>query len=129
LTDTLEQLKIVTTSEGADIDIELEAKYRAFIQEEMAALFAPVLKELREYTDRAIEAEKRACLLEESDSRAKKEYFEANTKLKQLQVQFEEKEKKLRDFEEQKKRLNLMEVQLKIQQLEKSKKGFWWFRK
>ncbi len=93
---------------------------------EVFSLFGAILKEMRQYTDRAIEAEKKVCLLEDYDGRAKQEYFEASTEIKRLQIQLEQKEKKLKEFEEQKKKLNLMEVQLRLLQLENNKKKSFW---
>ena len=96
---------------------------------EMIALFEAILVELKQYTERTINAEKKVYLLEDYENRAKKEYFELSSEVKQLKMELEDKDKKLREFEEQKKRLNLMEVQLKIMQLEKNKKKFWEFWK
>lgn len=96
---------------------------------EMVALFEAILNELKMYTERTIAAEKRVYLLEDYENRSKKDYFELSSEVKKLKIELEDKEKKLREFEEQKKRLNLMEVQLKIMQLEKSKKKFWEFWK
>lgn len=96
---------------------------------EVFSLFTAILQEMREYTDRAIDAEKKVSLLESNDSRAKKAYFGISSEVKQLRIQLEEKEKKLKECEEQKKRLNLMEVQLRIMQIEKNKKSFWEFWK
>jgi len=87
------------------------------------------LKELKQYTERTIEAEKKVYLLEDYETRVKQDYFELSSEVKQLKVQLDEKDKKIKDYEEQKKRLNLMEVQLKIMQLEKNKKKFWEFWK
>lgn len=96
---------------------------------EMVALFEAILSELKQYTERTIAAEKRVYLLEDYENRSKKEYFELTSEVKQLKVELEDKGKKLKEYEEQKKRLNLMEVQLKLMQLEKSKKKFWEFWK
>ena len=52
-----------------------------------------------------------------------------NDKDKNFLDKLKEKEQKLKDYESQKKRLNLMEVQLKILQLERNKKTFWGFWK
>ena len=98
-------------------------------QTDMVSLFEVLLKELKSYTDRTIEAEKKIFLLEDYERRVKEEYFEIKSEVKQLQVQLEDKNQKLREFEEQKKRLNLMEVQLKIMQLSNAKKKFWEFWK
>ena len=98
-------------------------------QTEMVSLFEVLLKELKSYTDRTIEAEKKIFLLEDYERRVKEEYFEIKSEVKQLQVKLEDKNQKLREFEEQKKRLNLMEVQLKIMQLSNAKKKFWEFWK
>lgn len=94
-------------------------------QSEIFSLFETLLKELKQYTDRTIEAEKKIYLLVDQESRFKKEYYEVSSEIKQLKVQLEEKEKKIKEFEEQKKRMNLMEVQLKLLQLEQSKKKPW----
>ncbi|HBG49615.1 MAG TPA: hypothetical protein DDW90_08980 [Cyanobacteria bacterium UBA9971] len=98
-------------------------------QTDMVSFFEVLLKELKSYTDRTIEAEKKIFLLEDYERRVKEEYFEIKSEVKQLQVQLEDKNQKLREFEEQKKRLNLMEVQLKIMQLSNAKKKFWEFWK
>lgn len=94
-------------------------------QSEILLLFETLLKELKQYTDRTIEAEKKIYLLVDQENRFKKEYYEVSSEMKQLKVQIEEKEKKIKEFEEQKKRMNLMEVQLKLLQLEQSKKKPW----
>lgn len=98
-------------------------------QSDMNTFFRSILKELKEYTDRMIEAEKKVYLLENYENRAKNNYVEINSEIKQLKAQLEEKEQKLKDYEDQKKRLNLMEVQLKILQLENNKKKPWKFWK
>ncbi|OGH95274.1 MAG: hypothetical protein A2039_03700 [Candidatus Melainabacteria bacterium GWA2_34_9] len=98
-------------------------------QPDMISLFEVLLKELKAYTDRTIEAEKKIFLLEDYERRVKEEYFEIKSEVKQLKVQLEDKNQKLKEFEEQKKRLNLMEVQLKIMQLSNAKKKFWEFWK
>lgn len=100
-----------------------------FNQTDMVSLFEVLLKELKSYTDRTIEAEKKIFLLEDYERRVKEEYFEIKSEVKQLKMQVEDKDQKLREFEEQKKRLNLMEVQLKIMQLANTKKKFWEFWK
>ena|GEM_PF-3739782 len=96
---------------------------------EIFSLFTAMLKEMRQYTDRAIDAEKRIVLLEDHEARAKNEYFEANTKVKRLQLQLEQRESKLKEFDDQKKKLNLMEVQMQLMEIENSKKSFWQFWK
>ena len=96
---------------------------------DMVSLFEVLLKELKSYTDRTIEAEKKIFLLEDYERRVKEEYFEIKSEVKQLKVQLEDKNQKLKEFDEQKKRLNLMEVQLKIMQLSNTKKKFWEFWK
>ena len=96
---------------------------------DVIVLFETILKELKQYTERTIEAEKKVYLLEDYETRVKQDYFELSSEVKQLKVQLDEKDKKIKDYEEQKKRLNLMEVQLKIMQLEKNKKKFWEFWK
>ena len=98
-------------------------------QPDVVILFEALLKELKQYTERTIEAEKKVYLLEDFENRVKQEYFELSTDVKQLKSELEEKNQKLRDYEEQKKRLNLLEVQLKIMQLEKNKKKIWEFWK
>jgi len=98
-------------------------------QSDVIMLFEALLKELKQYTERTIEAEKKVYLLEDFENRVKQEYYELSTDVKKLKSQLEEKNQKLKDYEEQKKRLNLMEVQLKIMQLEKSKKKAWEFWK
>ena len=96
---------------------------------DVIVLFETILKELKQYTDRTIEAEKKVYLLEDFEKRVKQDYFEISSEVKQLRSELEEKEKKIKDYEEQRKRLNLMEVQLKILQLEKNKKKAWEFWK
>jgi DNA-binding transcriptional MerR regulator len=98
-------------------------------QPDVISLFEVLLKELKQYTDRTIEAEKKIYLLEDYERRVKQEYFEVSSEIKQLKMQLEEKEQKLKDYEDQKKRLNLMEVQMKIMQLANNKKKFWEFWK
>lgn len=98
-------------------------------QSDMNTFFKSLLKELKEYTDRTIEAEKKVSLLEDYENKVKQDYVEISSEVKQLKMQLEEKEQKLKDYEEQKKRLNLMEIQLKIMQLEKNKKKPWEFWK
>lgn len=98
-------------------------------QSDIVALFETLLKELKQYADRTIAAEKKIYLLEDHENRAKKSYFEVNSEIRQLKIQVEEKDKKIKEYEEQKKKLSLMEVQLKLMQLEKSKKKFWEFWK
>lgn len=98
-------------------------------QADMNTFFKSILKELKQYTDRTIEAEKKVYLLEDYENRVKKDYVEISSEIKELKAQLEEKEQKLKDYEDQKKRLNLMEVQLKILQLENNKKKIWEFWK
>ena len=98
-------------------------------QPDISTLFDSLLKEMKQYLERAVDAEKKVYLLEDYKQRAIKEQLELSTEIKQLKNQLEEKEQKLKDYEEQKKRLNLMEVQLKIMQFEKNKKKFWDFLK
>ncbi|GBF22941.1 hypothetical protein tpqmel_0345 [Candidatus Gastranaerophilus sp. (ex Termes propinquus)] len=96
-------------------------------QGEVTSIFRTILSELKQSTNRAIEAEKKIDLLEEEKKVVQEEYNEAQKELQELRYKLEEKEEKLKDFEEQRKRLNLLEVRLKILQLEQSKKKFWWF--
>jgi len=98
-------------------------------QQDISALFNSLLKELKQYTERAIEAEKKVYLLEDYKQRAMLENLDLNSQIKQFKVQLEENEQKLKDYDEQKKRLNLMDVQLKIMQFENNKKKFWDFFK
>lgn len=104
-------------------------KNKSLNQSDTNTLIEALLKELKQYTERTIEAEKKVYLLEDFENRVKKEYYELSSDVKQLKVQLEEKEQKLKEYEQQQKRLNLMEVQLKIMQLEKSKKKIWEFWK
>ncbi len=96
---------------------------------EFKALIEALMQELRMYTERTIAAEKKVLLLEDHESRADKEYFEMNTEIKQLKEQIDEKNSKIKEFEAQKKRLSLVEAQLKLMQIEKNKKRFWEFWK
>lgn len=96
---------------------------------EMLLLFETVLKELKQYTERTIEAEKKLYLLENHENKTEKDFDEISSELKRLKAELEDKEQKLKDYEEQKKRLNLMEIQLKILQIEKNKKKSWEFWK
>jgi len=98
-------------------------------QSDVIVIFEALLKELKQYTERTMEAEKKVYLLEDFENRVKQEYYELSTDVKQLKIQLEEKNQKLKDYEDQKKRLSLLEVQLKIMQLEKNKKKFWEFWK
>ena len=98
-------------------------------QNNVTAIVETLLKEIKHYTERTIEAEKKVYLLEDHEKRIKQEFFEMSSEVKQLKIQLTEKEQKLKDFEEQKKRLNLLEVQLKLMQLESKKKSFWEFWK
>lgn len=98
-------------------------------QSDMNTFFKSILMELKQSTDRTIEAEKKVYLLENYENRVKNDYLEISSEVKKLKEQLEEKDQKLKDYEEQKKRLNLMEVQLKIMQLEQNKKKFWEFWK
>lgn len=98
-------------------------------QDNVLTIVETLLKEIKYYTERTIEAEKKVYLLEDHEKRIKEEFFEMSSEMKQLKMQLTEKEQKLKDFEEQKKRLNLLEVQLKLMQLESKKKSFWEFWK
>lgn len=92
---------------------------------ESGVLFETLLKDLKQYTERAMDAEKKVFLLEDTENRLKQENSDLSSELEQVKAQLEEKEQKLKQYESQKKRLNLMEVQLKILQLQKNKKKAW----
>jgi len=114
-------------------------------QPQSDVFFKALLKEIRQYSDRALEAEKKLQLLENSipnidqeplgiESKTDSKFgpdilLEIDSEVMQLKTELEEKDKMMKDFEIQKKRLNLLEVQLKILQLEKSKKKSWEFWK
>ena len=92
---------------------------------ETTVFFKSLLKELKQYSERASEAEKKVYLLEASENKVRQEHLALSADVKELRSELEVKNQKIREFEEQKKRLNLMEVQMKLLQLENSRKKFW----
>lgn len=98
-------------------------------QVDIMILFDMMFKELRQYTERIINAEKKIFLLEDTEKRVKEDYYEVSSEIKYLKAVLEEKDKRLQDYEEQRKKLQLLETQLKLIQLNSKKKKFWEFWK
>lgn len=99
-------------------------------QIDIMILFEMMIKELKQYTERIINAEKKIFLLEDTERRVKEDYIEVSSEIKHLNALIEEKNKKIQDYEEQRKRINLLETQLRLIQLNNQrKKKFWQFWK
>lgn len=87
------------------------------------------MNELREYNNRAMEAEKKLYLLEDNEKRIKQEYCELSCEIKRLNSELALKNKKLDQLEEHNKKLKTIELQLRLIQLKQKKKKFWEFWK
>jgi len=94
-------------------------------QAEINPLFDKLLEEIKQSSERLMESEKKVYLLENNEKKIMQESAELTKEIETLKAQIEENNKKIKVYEEQTKRLNLMEVQLKILQLEKNRKNFW----
>lgn len=122
-----EQITILA-SKANDIEKEIPQEQNQTV-ERMADIVQIFLSELREYSSRASEAEKKLLLLEDSERKTQNQFCETSAELKKLQAQLEEKEEKLKDYENQKKRAEMLEIQLKLLQLKQNNKKFWEFWK
>ncbi len=127
--DSVEDLEYSEKIKTDNLNILEDTIDKKVASSDMMLLFRTILEELKKYTERTIEAEKKIYLLEDHENRIKNDYCEVCSELRRVKLQLDDKEQKLRDYDEQKKRLNLLEVQLKIMQIEKSKKKFWEFWK
>lgn len=90
-----------------------------------------LLKELQSYSEKTVteKEEEKNYIPNAYKEEVKQEHFEPNSEMRKLKIELAEKEQQIKDYENQKKRLNLLEIQLKIMQLEKNKKKFWEFWK
>jgi len=94
-------------------------------QAEVNTLFDKLLEEIKQSSERLMESEKKVYLLENNEIKIRQDASELAIEIETLKAQLDEKNKKIKEYEEQTKRLNLMEVQLKILQLEKNRRNFW----
>lgn len=96
---------------------------------ELSNIFSMFVNEIKTYANRTIEAEKNKFIFEEKANRASKEFCELNTKMNKLQNKIEEKDIKIKELEESNKKIQKLDMHLKILQIEQNKKKPWEFWK
>ncbi len=96
---------------------------------EFADIFGLFINEIKEYANKTIEAEKKKIILEGKEKTIAKEYKKIENKVNQLESEIEEKDLKIKELENYNKKIQKLDMHLKLLQIEQKKKKPWEFWK